>query len=866
MATVGTSTQTDILSYPGLPSIARDMSTGSLGDYMYVILRTDANTLGLYRSTNSGTSWSLMATFSHTGLQEWSRFVVDKGGYGHIAYRVNASSTDTLWYRRITLATVSWSNALQVSGSDANGGVAGSRWQGVDLAVVRHADGAYAIAVFGAFTDGTSRYGLYAQGVSIARFGAIYNNDGLIAGNRMWLQSGTAPGRSGVSVEIEHNGDGITSSTPHLWVSFGRTALRMVKLAWNGSASGSWTGPTNWQTIRSTIPAHDHHPARWDGKQWLMGVISPDDATVVRIYQRNQANTATTTYDTPVHPTGNIRNIALSYDNTTKDIRVFAVGTSTGVLYYCDYIRATSTWSAWTTAVATAIGPGVAEFGVRAGGSADNSRIDILTTASGSPNTVSHTAMTTTSVPNIATWAANPTVFNGGARDVAASLVLDWDFVDLDPGQTQGSFAVSRQIGAGTVQYWRASDSTWQASEVQNATSTSSLTLPSGWGLNADSPHTYKVKVWDSTNVAAAGYSDPYVVIPSALVNPTITSPTAAQVLNVDRVSVVWTVAEQTAYRVRLDTNPVTTTVYDSGWVSDPTFGVTSALIPVALGNGTAWQITLQTANNEGLASTAVTRQFSVQYSAPPASISTFVASDTDGTITVTSSALTPVGTQPAITNMDLYRRVALYTVLNSNPTITGSTSGYITGGGAGATLSYSTAQSAPGSSPGAARLVPNGVGASPSVESNNVIINTEQPVIASAWVRPDTANKPIFISVNWYTTGFAYISSTTIQVTTPVAGAWHYLEVVGIPSSVANVGRASVAAGVNSTPAVGDAIYADEMRLRQHDPSEGVRVAQSVTSPAVVTDWTPASGKLYEYRWVALGANGTVINGPWMS
>ena len=215
MATVGTSTQSDLLSYPSLPSLARDMSTsGSLADRMYAVIRTGADVLAVYRSTDNGGSWSLWTSFTHTGLQEWARLVIDKGGYGHIAYRINASSADTLWYRRVNLSTGTWSSALQVSGTDANGGVAGSRWQGVDLAVVRHADGAYAIAVFGAFTDGTTRYGLYGHGVSISKTGTIYLNNGLISNNRLWLESGTAPGRSGVTCEIEHNGDGITASTP----------------------------------------------------------------------------------------------------------------------------------------------------------------------------------------------------------------------------------------------------------------------------------------------------------------------------------------------------------------------------------------------------------------------------------------------------------------------------------------------------------------------------------------------------------------------------------------------------------------------------------------------------------------------------
>lgn len=866
MATVGTSTQSDLLSYPSLPSIARDVGTSVLAGRVYAVIRTAADTLTVYRSLDNGGSWASWTSFTHAGLQEWSRLYVDTGGYAHIAYRINAASADSIHYRRVALATGTWSAALQTSGSDANGGVAGSRWQGVDIGVVRHADGAYAIAVCGGYAEGGARFGLFIMGVSIRNDGLIYGNDGLISVNRQWIENGTPPGRIGVVCEIEQRGDGITSNTPHLWVGYGRTSLRMVKLAWQGGGAGIWTGPPNPQIIRTTITAHDYFPARWDGRQWLMGVINPDDATSVRVYQRNQANTATSAFDTPTHPTGNIRHMGLSFDDQTKNIRVFAVGTSTAVLYYTDYVRGSSTWTAWATAVATAIGPGAGEFGVKAGGSANVARHDILTTASGSPNTVSHTAMVASSIPNNATWASPGTdLFSGGPRDIAAGLLLDWEFIDPDPGQAQGSYALSRQIGAGTIAYWRASDSTWQPAEVQNATASTSVTLPAAWGANADLPHTYKVKVWDDATVAALGYSDQWVVVPSALVNPTVSAPTAAQVLTTDRVTVTWTVAEQTAYKITLNTNPAGgVAIHDTGWVSDTT--TTSYTVPVSLGNGTAWTVTLATKNNEGLPSTTTTRNFTVQYSAPPATISTLAPSTTLGYIAVTASTLAAVGSQPTVTTLDLYRRPVTVTALNTNPTFSGNTTGYFVGGGSGGTLTYSTTQSAPGSSPGAARLVPNGSGATPAVEANSVVIDVTRSLEATAWVRPDTANKPVTININWYTSGSVYISTTALAISAPVATAWQFMRVVANPTLVPTAARASISVGLASTPAAGDAIYADEMRLRAYDTTTGVRVAQGATGGTTFNDWGAASGIDYEYQWVGNGSNGTSISGPWTS
>jgi hypothetical protein len=220
--------------------------------------------------------------------------------------------------------------------------------------------------------------------------------------------------------------------------------------------------------------AHNYIPGRWDGVRWLSAVINPDDSTTVLVLQRNQGNTSTTTLPaTPVHPTGIVTDMALSYDYTSKDVRVYAVGTSTDVLYFTTYNRLTTTWAAWATVTATAVLNGGSEFSVRKGGTNGNSEYDVVTAHSGAPNTIVSIAQTVSSQPNLPVWdtSAQPYV-NGGAADVAAALSLTWIFSDPDAGQTQGSYALSRQIGTGTIAYWNAGTSTWVASEVQNATGT----------------------------------------------------------------------------------------------------------------------------------------------------------------------------------------------------------------------------------------------------------------------------------------------------------------------------------------------------------------------------------------------------------
>lgn len=856
MATVTTTSETDPLAPASLPPISRDMITG----YLYTIVRTATSTLTLYRSTDSGGSWGSYAAFTHTGIQEWSSLVVDRNGWAHLAYRLGVSNNDSLHYRRCNLSTAAWGSALQYTSNYPNGGVNGAVFTGIDLAVVRKTDGSYVMVVASCYKEGTSQYGLLLHGNTISTGGTLASNDTILSGSHSWYSSGTSPGRFGASCEVEHTGDGFQSSTPHVWIAWGRQDLRMVKLSWTGSG---WSGPGSSVPIRSGIPAQDYCNGRFDGTQWLMPVISPDDATMVRVYQRNKANTLTTVFDTPTHTTGNIRQLSISYDNITKNIRVYAVGTSTAVLYYIDYDRAGAVWGSWTIAVATAVLTSGAEWGVRRGGTSGNAKFDVVTAHSGAPNTIVHTAQAIVSTPSIAVWdtSAQP-YYNGGAADVAAALTLDWIFSDPDPGQTQGSYALSRQIGAGALNYWRASDSTWQVAEVQNSSGTTALTLAGGWAAASDANYTFKVKVWDNVGTVADGYSAAMIIVPSALVNPTITAPVAAAVLGTDQVTMTWTVAEQTAYRVRLSTNPGGVVNYDSGFVASTDLIFT---VPNRLANGTGWTIELTTRNNEGLSSTPQTKNFTVVYSAPPAVISTFTPQASLGYITVTPSALSPVGAQPAIVDASLYRRVVVGAVLNANPTFAGNVTGWaIGGGGTPGTLSYSTAQFHEG--PGAARYVPNAAGAAiPTVESSvQTSITAGSLYVGSAWMRPDTSTKPLTIQLNWYTSGGSFISSVSTTAAA-IATAWQYLEVIGDPSLVPTAAKVTVSVGETSTPVAVDAFYADEVKLSVYNSDAGTRVAAHASVTAAVNDWQAVSSPIvYEYRWIATGANGTTINGPW--
>lgn len=867
MATVTTTSQSTALALPNTPAIGRDMGSSANAGHLYTVVRTGTDTLTCYRSTDDGASWGAFGAFTHTGLQEWGSIVVDSFGYCHLMYRISTSGgggTDTIWYRRLNTATGTWFAGFQASASDANGGSLASRWQGVDCAVYKLANNDRYIAWVGGYSNGNGQQGALLGVVKVTAGGvASQAHNTLISGNRTWLAF--TSGRQGPSIEIEHDGSGqlLGSNSPNLWVSFGRAKLLMVKLAWNGNG---WNGVSNATSLVSTMSNHDYIPGRWDGTRWMMAVINPDDTTTVRVYQRNAANTSTTSVTTPVHPTGVVRRLGISYEATSKDLRVYAVGTSTDVLYFTTYSRTGGTWSAWATVTATAVLGAGSQWSVRRGGTSGNSKYDVITAHSGSPNTVVHTAQTVQTAPNVSSFVTSGKPYvNGGPADVGAALSLSWTFSDADAGQTQGSYALSRQIGAGTVQYWNAGSSTWGASEVQNASTTQGVTLSSAWGLDADAIHQYKVKVWDSAGTPASGYSSALSLVPSAVSNPTVTAPTNASTLTTSRVTVTWTSTQQTGARIVLtETSPSAGVVrHDSG----PMMGYTdlSYEVPYDMPTGSAWSVSLYTYNNEGLASAAQTRTFSVAYAPAPAPLSTFVLASQLGTITVTPDVLAPVGSQPSIVSHELFRRAVAAANQVANGTIT-STTGWT---GVDGTMTLSAAQVREGTN--SLRHVPNGTGAQPRVQSTFAAAAAASdlasvPWTATGWIRPDTANKPIIIGLVYFDSGGSELGTVLATYTSVTAAAWHYVEVTGNGAAYPTATRVGVRLGLGSTPAAGDAFYADLLTLRPYDGGEGVRLVDDTGVPIAHADWGAAHGINYEYSWRVKGSNNTVVTGPWVS
>jgi len=629
MATITTTTTATLLS----PTQAR-IERSPDGTLIAGIRRANGN-LGFWYSKNNGTSWTDMGTGSDVAggaaALEYA-FFVDQGGYITAVYRTFTSLKDVLHFKygAPAGATTSWSWFNDVSVNtlwNTAATVAGGAWQGLDIITVANPAGgaaaamAFIIAGAGSDTVAAGFDGFVAWTITMTTAGAYADR------SSSWLNSGgdyrnlgasPVPVPCWPSLDFKHTGDGKhTSGTLDIALvaiaGDGNTYERN-RFVWNGSGFTSFFAYVTTGTAygQPTNPANQvRRQCRIDGQgRLLIPQLTGSDTMVV--IEFDSSYTTRTTRTCLPHPKGVVVSSALTYD-TNGNIYLFAVGTTDNTLYSSTYARAANTWGAWAVVNATVL-TNSASYAVRRG--TLGSRLDSMTQTATGTFTLAHQTTLITGNPLAPTWNGPP---NNSAQNVSAALLLDWNFIDPDPSDTQGSYAVSRQIGAGALAYWRASDSTWQPAEVQNTSTVDQLSLASGWAAATDANYTFKAKVWDSTGLPSA-YSTGLVITPSALVNPTVTAPTPAQVVASTSINVTWTVAEQTAYTllVELNTGGVFTTLFNG-------VGTTGlSRLVSGLTNGSAYRLTLTTKNNEGLASTPVQVSFTAAFTPPSTPTVTF--------------------------------------------------------------------------------------------------------------------------------------------------------------------------------------------------------------------------------------------------
>src|SRR5258706_4267351 len=97
MSTISASTVTDaVFQYPNHGRMDR-RTNGEL----WTLVPFASNVWWLYMSSDNGSNWTQMVSFTRASITEMGSIFVDNLGYLHVMYMTNESSQDRIYYQRI---------------------------------------------------------------------------------------------------------------------------------------------------------------------------------------------------------------------------------------------------------------------------------------------------------------------------------------------------------------------------------------------------------------------------------------------------------------------------------------------------------------------------------------------------------------------------------------------------------------------------------------------------------------------------------------------------------------------------------------------------------------------------------------------
>ena len=613
---------TTITSVTQAATSPRSLQATSTGRLWVALGNTTANTIEFWYSDDSGATWTenTAAQFAWSGDQYFA-FYIDADDHAHIAY--DELGTVALKYRRNkSISTTSaWSAASTVDSTTA------LAYQWSDMVVHREGTGWKAHILYKRNTTGADPV-LYAPIT-------ITSADVITVETKVTVDSDVGASNGAGGIDFHHTASdekAIQSSTPHLYMVWcdGPWAVKFAKYTYS---SGTWTAGTT-RTIY-TGAATPSAQMVFDGSRVIITLV---DGANVGLFERDAADTTTTTRSGVAIPVAS----CVTYDN---DSNVWIAGASAGDLCVRKFVRSTLTWA--TTETVDTDNP-VNPLSMRRTGG--NTIAIAYTDISGGGARFDVTYNNV--APSSPTWV---NVDNVGA-DVGAALTLDWNFVDANPGDAQTAYTLRRQIGAGSYAYWKASDSTWNASVQKITSATSAVTLASGWGADGDANHKFAVLVYDNLDTVSP-YSAELTVTPSVPSVPVITTPADAGTVASASLTAVWTCTSQSTYRVELLNSAGTVTLWDSGILASTS--VRDQVIAYTLVNGTSYKVRVTTVNVEGLTATPDTNSFTTTYTSPATPTVVVTPSTSLAKITVTPTQPTPGGGQPTVTSIDIFVRCA---------------------------------------------------------------------------------------------------------------------------------------------------------------------------------------------------------------
>lgn len=241
---------------------------------------------------------------------------------------------------------------------------------------------------------------------------------------------------------------------------------------------------------------------------------------------------------------------------------------------------------------------------------------------------------------NVAPNAPNALSPSGVPVNRNESVRLSWKHNDPNSNDKQSKFNLQWRVKGNTA---------WNV--ITELVSREYLDFPSGTFPLGEIE--WQVQTYDQYNLASPWSVIATFVSADKPPKPVMLSPLNNTVVPVARPTIQWSSSEQTAYKLRLMNDTLTTELWTTGEVNSTNKAHT---VGYDLVHGQNYNFVLSVRNTEGIWSDDVTTFVSVSYT-PPAtpSINLF---DGGGYITVFIANLEPTGTQPEISHNDLFKRI----------------------------------------------------------------------------------------------------------------------------------------------------------------------------------------------------------------
>lgn len=588
-----------------------------------------------YYSKNSGSTWATSPS-SDLGLGQ-SRglpsMYIDQDGYAHLSWIKYETDPQVVMYARgtptkqpIRQYSTSGTSGTTISPADLAAGnyIPGWSWKTItispasgrtaldsDVIAMRNGTGWVAFIPYSLGSTG----GCQVARVNISSKGVLS-----VGATTMGPSAGLEATQFG-TIDFAHNGDGLTpSASPHLFLGtapYGATAgIRLNRATYSG---GVWT----WGTpvvLATGLVNKTTTCGVWDGSRYMFAWSA--NAASISCVEWDGVG-ATVTRSPPALPggVGVVAGLSLAHDPVTHDIYLAFHDVTDGDVRWSKFTRATTTWSAWSVAIARAAS--TVDGQVSLPRHTQRNTIPMLySTISGSVYTIySHLLVTLTRTPPTPTL---DTPASGAKLNLALGGTFTWTYNPIAPGDIESGYTFRRVNGI-TTEYWNATTQAFQSGTVDNTTdpdNPSQVTFPASKWTNGTT-YTWAVRVISSGGSASA-YTAARTVVSAASPIVVVTAPT--NVVYEDSTPLVeWTYSSldaQRDYEIRIipegpgisDSDPLGA-VWTSGVVGSSV--ARSARIEQPLTNNTTYRAYVRATSSAAIASDWMYSSFSI-FVTPP--------------------------------------------------------------------------------------------------------------------------------------------------------------------------------------------------------------------------------------------------------